>query len=680
MTRCLRHLLVFDASLADDPYICWLYAAQFAATANAPTGSAGFLPLFPYRGPQPGRLSMEFLRCVDPRPGRRRKTVRQRLHLSEDPAVTITSLDAGKRRFLSVVNDLHAGLESVILFGKGPVDVVELAKLVHVGCGAIVPGIVCVVQHPRAPDIVAAGLRGLGIPLYLDVGYDQSRDGSLLPDDETRHGAGRAECGVHGVFSFWSESEYPFTPRRSSAADWSSILPTVSRRPRAAVVLFLRPDWPHCGSFTTFKNIAMRYAERGTVIVDVALDENKRRYSKQETSDRLWDSRHDLSPALMYSGARSRTLHSKWAAKVGRRKGLVAEHVHRYAGAAAPRWLRRFLRASRPDYAYVNHYFTMDYLRKLMLDLPIMLDIHDIQSVNYLHHKYSSKSTGRSETFSDLLEEELNFFRRANAIAFVSADELDLVAPRLPEIDIFHFIAVPKVVPTAPEPDRNDGPRRVLIVASRNPGNEANLTWFLDSVWPGLRDTGAVLDIVGTISSHLDGKAIPEGCTLHGAVPALGVYYANSNVVALPIVTGGGVAIKTIEALLHERPVCATSHAFRGLGHSLRSQFPRIDDAGAFAADLRSLIEDPAAARERLAMCREAAKALARERFDEAFEQRHRAMLACKGRAQALSQTLRPGIPVDQCVQGGEVAGVREDAVVEGRVGRRDAGGRRGGG
>ena len=73
MTRCLRHLLVFDASLADDPYICWLYAAQFAATANVPTGSAGFLPLFPYQGPQPGRLSMEILRCVDPRPGREAK-------------------------------------------------------------------------------------------------------------------------------------------------------------------------------------------------------------------------------------------------------------------------------------------------------------------------------------------------------------------------------------------------------------------------------------------------------------------------------------------------------------------------------------------------------------------------------------------------------------------------------
>jgi hypothetical protein len=186
------------------------------------------------------------------------------------------------------------------------------------------------------------------------------------------------------------------------------------------------------------------------------------------------------------------------------------------------------------------------------------------------------------------------------------------------------------VVRAAPRPVRHDEPRRVLIVASRNPGNEANLAWFLESVWPRLQDTGAALDIVGTISSYFDGRRVPEGCTLHGTVPALGVYYASSDVVALPIVTGGGVAIKTIEALLHDRPVCATSHAFRGLGHSLRSRFPRIDDAKAFAADLRCLIEDPAAARERLEMCREAAETLAPERFDEAFEQRHRAMLACR--------------------------------------------------
>jgi hypothetical protein len=376
----------------------------------------------------------------------------------------------------------------------------------------------------------------------------------------------------------------------------------------------------------------MRYAERGTAILDVALDENRRRYSVRDASDRLWDSRHDLSPALLYAGARSRTLQSKWRAKADRREGLVAEHMRRYTGAAAPWWLRDLLRTSRPDYAYVNHYFTMDYLHRLQLDIPIVLDTHDIQSVNYLHHKYASRGKGRSETFSDLLEQETRVFRRAHSVAFVSADELDLVAPRIPEVDTFHFIAVPKVVTAPPDPEKKDGPPRILVVASRNPGNEANVVWFLEEVWPRLRGTGAVLDVVGTIAGYFEGKAAPEGCTLHGPVPSLGVHYANADAVALPIVTGGGVAIKTIEALLHARPLCATSHAFRGLGKSLRSRVPSFDDAEAFAADLKSLIEDPAAACRRQELCREAAGMLAPERFDEAFEQRHRAMLACKGK------------------------------------------------
>jgi hypothetical protein len=638
MTLPLRHLLVFDASLAGDPYLCWLYAAQFAATTGAASGRAGFLPLFPYRGPEPARLSMQRLAGDDGhrRQPPRRKTLWQRLRLAEDPAVTVTSLDAARLAFLKSVGALHRDLESIVLFGRDPVDVAELAKLVHVASDTTVPAIVCVVQRPRAPDIVAAGLEALAVPLYVDVGYDLPRDdGALQPGEAAPGGAAQAACTVRGAFSFWSELEYPLAARRGAPADWSAILSGTRRRPRAPVVLFLRPDWPSCGSFTTFKSIARRYAERGAVILDVAIDENRRKYSARDASDRLHDARHDLSPALAFAGSRSRTLLSRWAAKADRCRGLVAEHVRRYRAAAAPRWLRRLLRACRPDYAYVNHYFTMDYLGRLRLDIPVMLDTHDIQSVNYLHHKYESTRKGRSETFSDLLEQELRFMARASAIAFVSADELELAAAHLPEADLFHFIAVPRIerAPALARPGPQDGRRRVLIVASRNPGNETNLAWFLDTVWPRLQETGTALDIVGTIATWLEGKALPQGCAVHGAVPSLGPCYARSDAVALPVVTGGGVAIKTIEALLYDRPLSATSHAFRGLGKALSARFPCFDEPEAFAADLRALLEDPAAARARLELCRAAAGALAPERFDAAFDARHRALLASRGKA-----------------------------------------------
>jgi hypothetical protein len=293
----------------------------------------------------------------------------------------VTSLTPEKRRFLRIVGELHAELHSIVVFGRDPADVVELAKLVHVGCLAIVPAMVCVAQRPRPSEIVTAGLRELGIPLYLDVGYDRLHDMPLGPS-----------CEVQEALSFWKESEYPFASRRGPEADWSRILPSATSRRRAPVVLFLRPDWPQCGSFTTFKSIALRYARRGTVLIDVAVNENKLKYSDTDASDRLWDSRHDLSPALVFSAARSRTLLARWGRKLRRRDGLVAEHVGRYTRAAAPPWFRKLLQASRPDYAYVNHYFTLDYLRRLKLEIPVLLDTHNIQAVNYVHHCRSSRA------------------------------------------------------------------------------------------------------------------------------------------------------------------------------------------------------------------------------------------------------------------------------------------------
>jgi glycosyltransferase involved in cell wall biosynthesis len=629
MTDPVRHLLVFDASLESDPYLCWLYAAQFLTTAKTEAESIGFMPLFPYRGPNPARLGMKLISASSEHPRRARRRSRsltrfmQKLGLADANDITVTSLTLEKRHLLKIVERGGSDLGTVILFGNDPGDVVELAKLVHVGCREIAPAMVAVARRPVLNEIMAVGLRQLGIPVYVDIGFEYGED---FPSD--------LPAGFAGAFSFWSDAEYPFPAQRGPEADWSIIRSGAFSRPRAPMVLFLRPDWPNCGSYTTFKNIAMRYAQRGTVILDVALDENKRKYSATDASERLRDSHRDLSPAITFAAARSRSLEARRARRVAGH-GLVEEHVSRFTQAATPDWLRDMLRASRPDYAYVNHYFTLGYLKRLGLDIPFILDTHDIQSVNYIHHRYSSKSKGRSETFSELLEKEISYFHHAKSIAFVNADELELVASKLPHLDLFQFIAIPGTAPTtvqrasdaAIKNDGRNGPR-ILIVASRNPGNEANIDWFLAHVWPCIEPTGATLDLVGTISSWVaQKKAIPPSWTLHGAVPSVAPFYARADLVALPVIRGAGVAIKTIEALRYGKLVCATSHAFRGLGKSVQALFPRIDDASSFAEELKRLIEDPVAAQQRLAVCRRAADYLSPERFDEEFDKRHWAML-----------------------------------------------------
>jgi Glycosyl transferases group 1 len=80
----------------------------------------------------------------------------------------------------------------------------------------------------------------------------------------------------------------------------------------------------------------------------------------------------------------------------------------------------------------------------------------------------------------------------------------------------------------------------------------------------GRASTPPLLRVCGGIRSVMR-DASPNGVEFVGVVDDLRTYYDECDLVLLPIVTGGGVAIKTLEAVLYERAVLATRHALRGL-------------------------------------------------------------------------------------------------------------------
>src|SRR5208282_649090 len=144
-------------------------------------------------------------------------------------------------------------------------------------------------------------------------------------------------------------------------------------------------------------------------------------------------------------------------------------------------------------------------------------------------------------------------------------------------------------------------PRRLLIVASNNPANERNLSWFLNHVWPKVLAAypptkpsapapGRPRVIVcGGIADVFRGRSYP-GVRFHGQIPDLERYYELSDIVLLPVVMGAGVAIKTIEAMLYERPVVATRHALRGLPAELIDAVGYADEPNEFADSILQLL------------------------------------------------------------------------------------------
>jgi polysaccharide biosynthesis protein PslH len=123
--------------------------------------------------------------------------------------------------------------------------------------------------------------------------------------------------------------------------------------------------------------------------------------------------------------------------------------------------------------------------------------------------------------------------------------------------------------------------------------NAHGLRWFADEVLPAL--DGLSVHVAGRGADWLrrrDGRV-----TVRGVVPDAAAFMARARVVAVPSTAGGGVQVKTLDAVACGLPVVATGTAARGLD-GLPDSVAVADAPEEFARELRRLAAEPA--RERL--------------------------------------------------------------------------------
>ncbi len=108
----------------------------------------------------------------------------------------------------------------------------------------------------------------------------------------------------------------------------------------------------------------------------------------------------------------------------------------------------------------------------------------------------------------------------------------------------------------------DNGQLELLFVGSFFPGNTNGLQWFCKTVLP---QTKAHLTIVGSGMDKFSAM-IPQGVnvSIHSNVPDLTPYYEQSDVVISPIISGGGMKVKTAEALKYGKFIIGTREAFEG--------------------------------------------------------------------------------------------------------------------
>jgi glycosyltransferase involved in cell wall biosynthesis len=145
----------------------------------------------------------------------------------------------------------------------------------------------------------------------------------------------------------------------------------------------------------------------------------------------------------------------------------------------------------------------------------------------------------------------------------------------------------------APEPDS-----LVFVGTMHYDPNAEGLRWFLDRVWPRVRQLrpAARLRVVGR---NADQRNLPFACRtgveLVGQVPQVHPYFHQAAVSIVPLLSGMGTRIKILESLACGRPVVATHIGAEGLNDLDQSHgLSRADPPDRFARCVADRLADPA--------------------------------------------------------------------------------------
>jgi hypothetical protein len=270
--------------------------------------------------------------------------------------------------------------------------------------------------------------------------------------------------------------------------------------------------------------------------------------------------------------------------------------------------VERFLAEQQVDFVWIHDVRPLLRLDEVLsrLRCRVLLDIHDLQSsytreMNLALRRWPANLFRKGARFGGYrsgrrVASVLRLFEPSDLKSEVAAlgTPHRLIVTSLHEGDFLrnfglttHYlppVCAPAIVP-------RDGIRRpkydLGVVGGHHFFNVEGLEFFLEHVMPLVlaRRPQTSLAVAGAIGTAFvgDPRLGPKGGTL-GAIREIGDFYADVACVLVPLLGGSGSCIKTIEALLHGKPVISMPAGVRGLPENIKALVPTHTEAARFAA------------------------------------------------------------------------------------------------
>jgi len=228
--------------------------------------------------------------------------------------------------------------------------------------------------------------------------------------------------------------------------------------------------------------------------------------------------------------------------------------------------LNHFLVEFKPDIIHFEQPFLYAGFKKLLIDLGMKPKIvYGSQNIEYKLKKEVLENTklnehDRESIISRTKNAEKEICRDSDLTIAVTEDDATI----LKDFGAKKVIVAPNGIDSFKVSVAEDSKGNILFVGSGHPPNAVGFLEMLGSDLSYLPPQSE-LNIAGGVSEILKKSIRSENVVFHGAVSEeeLTSLLNRSEILLLPITTGGGSNLKTAEAILADKKIVATSFAFR---------------------------------------------------------------------------------------------------------------------
>ena len=234
-------------------------------------------------------------------------------------------------------------------------------------------------------------------------------------------------------------------------------------------------------------------------------------------------------------------------------------------------------------------------------NVPCVMDVQDAFSVSSFRTFISQRSfIKRAERFLTWLfwiRYERKYYPRFRMILTLTEQDLNglkIFSPNLTGASV----GVPVNLIT-PQTDIARVPHQISFIGSfGHPPNVQAVRYFVESVLPLIHQK--ISDVKFVVAGKNPPPEIAQLASEHvdfvGFVPNLAEFFASSAVVVIPLLSGGGIKIKTLDALAAGAPIVSTSIGAEGIGAINEQHLLVRDSAASFADAVIQLLNNPTSA------------------------------------------------------------------------------------